>query len=234
MFGRGEKERMAAGSGGHRRRREIATRSTAAGARTSTHPGLLRPDGPPDDAIDLGEAPNAVRRIARRSLPVLAVVCLASLLFVAHAAAQSGDADRGKDLFRGTERLDNGGPPCMACHSAGGLGALGGGVLAPDLSGYPTSAILPEDGSSGVLSTLPFPTMQPVFEDRPITPDEQADVAAFLREAGVAERASGAAIILFGLAAAAAIVLFALAGLLWRQRLHGVRKPMVDQSRVDS
>src|SRR6476646_10160995 len=45
-----------------------------------------------------------------------------------------GNADTGKELFTGVARFQNGGPPCMACHSTGGLGALGGGQLGPDLT----------------------------------------------------------------------------------------------------
>ena len=48
--------------------------------------------------------------------------------------AVQGNADTGKELFTGVARFQNGGPPCMACHSTGGLGALGGGALGPDLT----------------------------------------------------------------------------------------------------
>jgi cytochrome c2 len=51
----------------------------------------------------------------------------------AEPAAQ-GNADTGKELFTGVARFQNGGPPCMACHSTGGIGALGGGALGPDLT----------------------------------------------------------------------------------------------------
>ena len=44
------------------------------------------------------------------------------------APAVKGNAENGKELFTGMVRFANGGPPCMACHSTGGLGALGGGA----------------------------------------------------------------------------------------------------------
>ena len=47
------------------------------------------------------------------------------------APAVQGNAETGKDLFTGVVRFQNGGPPCMACHSTGGIGALGGGSLGP-------------------------------------------------------------------------------------------------------
>src|SRR5215471_7583751 len=52
----------------------------------------------------------------------------------ASAPAVQGNPEIGKDLFTGVVRFQNGGPPCMACHSAGGIGALGGGQLGPDLT----------------------------------------------------------------------------------------------------
>ena len=53
----------------------------------------------------------------------------------AGAPAVQGNPQIGKELFTGVTRFANGGPPCMACHSVGGIGALGGGNLGPDLTG---------------------------------------------------------------------------------------------------
>src|SRR5437868_5687007 len=50
------------------------------------------------------------------------------------APAVQGNPEVGKDLFTGVVRFQNGGPPCMPCHSVGGIGALGGGQLGPDLT----------------------------------------------------------------------------------------------------
>jgi mono/diheme cytochrome c family protein len=46
----------------------------------------------------------------------------------------AGDSVHGRELFVGSARFQNGGPPCMSCHSISGIGALGGGTLGPDLS----------------------------------------------------------------------------------------------------
>ncbi|MFN3338009.1 MAG: hypothetical protein ACK42I_10985, partial [Thermomicrobium sp.] len=85
---------------------------------------------------------------ARRMGLVLALFCtiLTLTLGGALASAQTstgaqattplppGDPIRGKELFTGVLRFENGGPPCQACHSIGGIGALGGGQLGPDLT----------------------------------------------------------------------------------------------------
>ena len=47
---------------------------------------------------------------------------------------EAGDADRGKDLFTGGSRLDNGGPACASCHTAAGFQALNGPSWGPDLT----------------------------------------------------------------------------------------------------
>lgn len=94
------------------------------------------------------------------------------------AAAPSGDPARGKALFLGTTRLTNGGPACTACHTAGSVDALGGSGLGPDLTEV-VNRFGGENGLSAALTSLPFPTMQPIFEDRPLTTDEVADLTAF-------------------------------------------------------
>jgi mono/diheme cytochrome c family protein len=136
----------------------------------------------------------------------------------------AGDLVAGKGLFTGTRRLQNGGPPCMACHSIAGIGALGGGALGPDLT--PAFAKYGDAGLASVLATMPFPTMRPIFGTRPLTPPEQADVRAFLGQA-VAARPSRAIGQLTVLALAGAILLLVPAQLIWRRRLIGVRGPLV-------
>jgi len=100
------------------------------------------------------------------------------------AAAQApvlppGNASQGLDLFTGAARLENGGPACIACHSLNGLGeaaALGGGSLGPDLT-----QVFQRYGDAGLASALnaiPFPTMQGIFLNRPLSSEEQADLHA--------------------------------------------------------
>ncbi len=91
----------------------------------------------------------------------------------------AGDADRGRDLFLGSRRLDEGGAACAACHVAGAEGNLGGSGLGPDLSTAFTR-LGGETGLTGWLVNPPSPTMTPIFAEHPMTPEEIADLVAFL------------------------------------------------------
>jgi mono/diheme cytochrome c family protein len=145
------------------------------------------------------------------------------------APRPAGDADRGKNLFTGADRLANGAPPCLSCHAIAGIGALGGGALGPDLTGaydkYGGATAI-----TGVLATLPFPTMTPIFGGRPLSAAEQADLAAFLERASGAERPGDVVwkLVLIGLGAAAAVLLAAL--LIWPRRSLAVRRRLVPPS----
>lgn len=144
----------------------------------------------------------------------------------------AGDEERGKRLFEGEDRFEQGGPPCLSCHSVAGVGALGGGQLGPDL----TDAFAKYGGEQGLgaaLESVPFPTMQPIFSRKQLTAEERADLTAFLESAAREERPARAAGKLVGLSvgAAALIVLAALG--IWRRRLAGVRRPLVDRARKE-
>jgi hypothetical protein len=146
------------------------------------------------------------------------------------AALPPGDPDVGKEYFTGVRPFANAGPSCMACHSVAAIGALGGGALGPDLTG--AYAKFGDAGLSSILATTPFPTMRPVFGTRPLLPEEQAALLAFLQQAGVAERSTEAIGQLALLAVAGAAILIGLAHLAWRNRLPGVRRPMLGRAAV--
>ncbi len=95
------------------------------------------------------------------------------------SAPTVGDPDRGRDLFLGSRRLDGGGAACAACHVAGAEGNLGGSSLGPDLTTAFTR-LGGEAGLTGWLGNPPSPTMAPIFADRPMTPEDIADLVAFL------------------------------------------------------
>lgn len=146
------------------------------------------------------------------------------------APAPKGNAERGKHLFTGADRLSAGGPACLSCHSVAGVGALGGGALGPDLTG----AYAKYGGAQGLASALEgmtFPTMAPIFAGRALTVAERTDLVAFLAAAPAKERTAGAVgkLIVLSVGLAALIVLAALA--FWRRRLGGVRKPLVSRAR---
>ena len=135
----------------------------------------------------------------------------------------------GKNLFTGVTRFQNGGPPCMACHSVSGIGALGGGQLGPDLTGagerYGGAA-----GLNAFIAGSPTPIMRNVWAERPLTNEERGSVVAFLSQAAVIQREASAIWQLAGLAALGLGVLLLIAGFNWRKRSwNGVWRPMVSQ-----
>jgi hypothetical protein len=97
------------------------------------------------------------------------------------AAPPHGSAGAGRLLFIGARRLQNGGAPCGACHALRGEGPAFRASLGPELS-ESLAAMDPAD-LAGLLDTLPFPTMAPIYGSRPLTGAEAADLAAFLSPA---------------------------------------------------
>lgn len=90
-----------------------------------------------------------------------------------------GNANLGLDLFTGARPLQNGGPACIACHSVAGTTSLGGGNLGPDLT-----QVFQRYGDAGLasaLNSIPFPTMQGIFLNQPLTPEEQANLHALFQ-----------------------------------------------------
>jgi mono/diheme cytochrome c family protein len=129
-----------------------------------------------------------------------------------------GDALQGERLFNGAASLANGGTSCIACHSVAGMAALGGGTLGPDLTQVFTR--YGAAGLQGALSGLPFPTMQGSFANRPLTPQEQADLYAYFEKANQAAAPALPMTTWFlVISAIGAVVLFALMLIFWpRQR----------------
>ncbi len=145
------------------------------------------------------------------------------------AALPAGDPAVGKEYFIGQKRFANGGPPCMACHSVAGIGALGGGRLGPDLT-----ASYGKWGDAGLASFVTQPatvTMSAVWTQTPLTPQEGGDLVAFIRQASVSQRPANTVVQLLLLSVAVAAALLILARLVWRERLTGVRRKMVASAR---
>ncbi len=148
----------------------------------------------------------------------------------ARGAPPTGDPLAGRALFTGVARFQNVTPGCISCHTVTGIGALGGGTMGPDL----TRAINKYGGETGlasVLATPPFPTMKPIFGNHPLTPEEQANLIAFLKTTANQQPAStNGRLILIAFVVFA--VLIGIAQLVWRGRLGGVRRPMVKQGKA--
>lgn len=91
------------------------------------------------------------------------------------------DVERGRALFVGRVRFENGGAPCNACHHVNTDAVMTGGTLAKDL----TTAVsrLTRPGVEAMMSNPPFPPMRKAFEERALTEEEVSYVAAFLQAA---------------------------------------------------
>lgn len=138
------------------------------------------------------------------------------------------DVALGRELYLGLTRLAKGGPPCVSCHSVNGLGVLAGGKLGPDLNAV-FERLNGRKGLSSWLLAPATPTMQSVFKNHPIQPDEIVPLVAFFADKSVAPPESGQAatliFILSGLAGTAAmLVIFDVA---WRRRFRSVREALV-------
>ena len=140
------------------------------------------------------------------------------------SAPPAGDAARGKALFTGEAPLQGRAMPCIGCHNASDVGALGGGTLATDLSDagtrYDSAEVL-----APLLKDTPFPAMQAVYGPRALTDAEIADLAAYLVGQKTPPRA-GATLTFFGLGFLGMLILAGLSQILWRNRLKGVRRQL--------
>lgn len=145
----------------------------------------------------------------------------------------AADVELGRRLFRGDARLASGAPSCISCHTVRGLGGLGGGQLAPDL----TKVFERLQGRKGLATWLtapPTPTMQTVFAKTRIGDAEIMPLVAYFEDAarrgGEDDRAGALSFVLLGLGTTAAgLVLMDAA---WRSRFHNVRRALVERSRL--
>jgi len=165
---------------------------------------------------------------------VWVVAGAAALLIAASSIPGAVDpvlAPAGQALFTGADQFQNGGPPCAACHSISGVPFPNGGSLGPDLTG--ASALLGPEGTSLALQTLFFPTMNPIFADRPLTLREQNQLKTFLEQAGKNAPPKDITPFIASMAAVGSLILLGVVGSIWRHRLKGVRKEMVHSSRSE-
>jgi ubiquinol-cytochrome c reductase cytochrome c subunit len=134
------------------------------------------------------------------------------------APLPQGDAGRGESLFLGGSHLSAGGAPCVACHQAGTTGGVGGGSLGSDLTDL-HDRMGGEEGVGAALENPLFPVMRASYENRPLTAQERADLAAFFAQ--VSSGGAGEASLLPPLWLAAglgSLGLFALMGVVLSRR----------------
>ncbi len=142
----------------------------------------------------------------------------------AAAPVGAGDVTVGRALFTGTVRSRNGGAACIACHSAAGVGILGGGTMGPDLTKVYTKL-----GSSLIAWPTTMPVMRPIYEAAPLMDREQADLIAFFRSEAAAQPSSPPVAWLIGCVGALAFMMLLGAHLIWRARLRDVRKGLLNR-----
>jgi mono/diheme cytochrome c family protein len=148
------------------------------------------------------------------------------------AAFTASDVDAGRALFSGRQRLAAGAPACISCHTVRGVGGLGGGQLAPDLT-LVYQRLGARQGLTAWLGAPATPTMQSVFARRAITPAEVAPlVAYFEHSAQQGNPDTGAGLASFAmLGFGAAIIGLVVMDSAWKNRLRSVRRALVERAK---
>lgn len=141
------------------------------------------------------------------------------------------DVARGLSLVRGETAQAGGGPPCISCHTLGGVGALGGGRIGPDL----TKAYERLQGRKALsiwLSAPATPMMRTVFQRTPLQAEDILPIVAYLERSaqqGAEDTSVGmVTFLLLGLGGTA-VGLLAFDGA-WRNRFRAVRSPLVEKA----
>lgn len=132
----------------------------------------------------------------------------------------------------GYAHFQNSGPPCMGCHSVGQNGLLGGGAMGPNLTNVSTRRSDVE--ILGILSNkgkIISPVMQPIYEDFPLTIQEQADLLAFVKSSD-GQPESDKELLVISISLAGFVAAVVVLGFIYRGRLRGVRKALVRKARA--
>ncbi len=141
---------------------------------------------------------------------------------------EPGDRQRGESIFTGADRLENGAPACVSCHSAAGFQGMGGPMFGPDLTDL-ANRYGGEDAVAAALVSPPSPTMQPLFADNPIADQERADLAAYFASlAGVQPGGGPVDVLLLG-GVLATVALFLLMLMAPRSRRIGFARNLRSQ-----
>lgn len=129
-----------------------------------------------------------------------------------------GNPDIGRKLFDGNIRFRNGGPPCISCHNISHLRFPMGGSMGPNLTDINARF-------AAVDAPHVFPTMIPLYIGRPLLPDEQQNLEAFIAKAALDQSTDETAAL--ALLAELAFV-FAAVGvwIIWRKRIGIVRNSL--------
>lgn len=141
----------------------------------------------------------------------------------------SGDPQRGMALFTGETTFAKGAVPCIACHDVKTRGVSLGGTLGPVLTEayWSYGAALLK-----ILEKIPFPTMAPIYEQRPLTLNERQDLEAFFWSITASqEQAQRGTTPLATFALGGCVALFGLTWILWPRRLGSARRELIARVR---
>jgi len=134
----------------------------------------------------------------------------------------------GEQIFLGERQLTNGGPACVSCHTLGPMSGLGGGRLGPDLTRV-FDRLGGRKGLGAWLSAPPTQTMQSVFRNHALQPEEILPLLAVIDDASKGNQPSGkssiAKFVLVGFGGM--LVGLALLQVAWRGRFRSVRRTIV-------
>jgi mono/diheme cytochrome c family protein len=173
--------------------------------------------------VSLAEAGDVIAYLASATGGTAAAPSTASQAQPA-APLPAGEVTVGRAIFSGERRFANGGAACIACHAAGDLA---GGALGPDISS--SAAKYGDPGLRTVLASSPFPSMRPIYAEKPLNPEEQAHLQAYLQS--VTGQQAPAATSQLPLVVLAGFVAFLiLVQVLWLRRLGPVRQSLVRTS----
>jgi len=134
----------------------------------------------------------------------------------------------GWDLFKGKNRLANGGASCVSCHTVKGAGGLGGGRLGPDLTRV-YERLQGRRGLAAWLLSPATPTMQSLFRTKPLQTEEILPLVAVLEDVAKkgGEDTSTAQFNFFLIGLGGAVLGLVFFDAIWRRRFRAVRRPLV-------
>jgi hypothetical protein len=120
----------------------------------------------------------------------------------------------------------------MGCHSVGENGILGGGAMGPNLTNVSNKRS--QDELASILSNSGpaiSPVMEPIFTEHPLTKSEQADLISFLN-ASIGQPETDKEWLVIGISLIGFLAAVLVLGFVYRGRLRGVRKALVEKGRL--
>lgn len=164
----------------------------------------------------------------------------ALLVYLAHPEEASHHADatqsalpvadpaRGAALFSGALSMEKGGAPCLACHGIAGVGLAGNSNYGPDLTTVYEN--FGADGLAGILQSLPFPSMEAIYANHPLTKNEQHDLAAYFEQTAKLSATPSDGKLAFQVIIGV-VILLGLTFLVGLRRIRATRQPLIDSQR---